>query len=172
MGMDSEKLSNRAKQPGHDQTFRVSEANFVERARECLDPSLYEVQPNPLDLKFCFASREDGRLGLDPEASITSKVTGRKFFVEVKKQGPRGNAEERACKHHTVQFYKLMKEKYGYDYHPYVTICCENLAVDRRYTAKFAHLFEPDNYFLWKDYDRDLLCSYLRSRCSDWLDET
>ena len=171
MGMDSEKLSKRTKQPGHDRTFLVSEANFVDQARACLDAALYDVEPNPNDLKFCFATKEEGGLGLNPEASITSKRTGRKFFVEVKKQGPAGNAEERACKHHTVQFYKLMESLYSYDYHPYVTICCENLAVDRRYTAKFVHLFEPENYFLWVDYDPDSLCAYLRGRCSAWLDD-
>lgn len=109
-------------------------------------------------------------LGLQPEASITSRETGRKFFVEVKKQGPRGNAEERACKHHTVQFYKLMRELFGYDYHPYVTICCESLAVLPRYTRKAHYLFEPDQYFLWADYELEPLCQYLRVRCAAWLD--
>lgn len=170
MGMDSEKLSNRTKQPGHDRTFRHSESSFIEAAQACLKPSEYEVIANPDDLKYCFSAKKDGGLGLNPEASITSLTTGRKLFVEVKKQGPRGNAEERACKHHTVQFYKLMKSLYPYDYHPYVTIACENLAVDRRYTAKFLHLFERDNYFLWVNYDSDSLCEYLRGRCSAWLD--
>lgn len=169
--MDSHKLSKRTKQPGHDRSFLISESNFVHHARVCLDPDLYEVKANPTDLKYCFASRNEGRLGLSPEASITSKVTGRKFFVEVKKQGPNGNAEERASKHHTVQFYKLMKSMYSYDFHPYVTVFCENLAVDRRYTAKFVFLFEPDNYFLWAGYDPDLLSAYLNGRCSAWLDE-
>ncbi len=171
MGMDSKKLSEREKQPGHDRTFRKSEVAFIETATRCLDPEIYEVVANPKDLRECFARKDDGgRLGLDPEASITNKFTGSKFFVEVKNQGPRGNAEERACKLHTVQFYKLMKEMYGYDYHPYITVCCGNLATDRRYTEKFKYLFEPDNYFLWVDLDPDLLCKYLRGLCTAWLD--
>jgi hypothetical protein len=169
--MDSARLSARARQPGHDTSFRSSELNFIEQAKRCLDPELYEVVANPTDLRECFAPLAQGRLGLNPEASITSKATGRKFFVEVKKQGPAGNAEERACKHHTVRFYKLMYDLYGYGYHPYVTVFCENLAVDRRYTEKFMFLFEPDNYFLWADYDPDALCRYLNERCGDWLDQ-
>ena len=56
----------------------------------------------PRELRDLFGPRS----GVAPEATVVSKETGRRFFVEVKKQGDRGNAEERACKHHTVQFYK------------------------------------------------------------------
>lgn len=171
MGMDSERLSRRLRQPGHDRTFLTSETNFVEAAKSCLDPKKYEVDDRPKDLIECFGKELGERaLGLQPEASITSIATGRKFFVEVKKQGPGGNAEERAFKHHTVQFYKLINGLYGYDYHPYVTIWCESLAVLPRYTRKAKHLFEPDQYFLWADYDLDSLCKYLRGRCAAWLD--
>jgi hypothetical protein len=172
MGMDSERLSRRTKQPGGDRTFLTSETNFVEAARRCLDSERYAVDPKPRDLLECFGTEVGARaLGLQPEASITSKATGRKFFVEVKKQGPQGNAEERGFKHHTVQFYKLMHELYGYDYHPYVTIWCESLAVLPRYTRKAVHLMEPNQYFLWKDYELEPLCEYLRGRCAAWLDD-
>jgi len=172
MGMDSERLSQRAKQPGHDRTFLTSEANFVEAARRCLDPERYDVESKPKDLARCFGAEAGERaLGLHPEASVTSRATGRKFFVEVKKQGPGGNAEERGYKHHTVQFYRLMHELYGYGYHPYVTIWCESLAVRPGYTRKAAHLMELDQYFLWKDYELKPLCEYLRSRCEAWLED-
>lgn len=171
MGMDSEKLSRRLRQPGHDRSFLTSESNFVDAARRCLDPERYEVDPRPRDLIECFGREEDARaLGLQPEASITARATGRKYFVEVKKQGPAGNAEERAFKHHTVQFYKLMHDLFGYAYHPYITIWCESLAVLPRYTRKARHLFEPDQYFLWPGYELDPLCEYLRGRCEAWLD--
>jgi hypothetical protein len=171
MGMDSERLSQRRRQPGHDRTFRTSETNFVDAARRCLDSKRYEVDDRPRDLLECFGLEVGARaLGLQPEASITSRQTGRKFFVEVKKQGPQGNAEERAFKHHTVQFYKLLREQFGYPYHPYVTIWCESLAVLPRYTRKAVHLFEPNQYFLWVDYELEPLCEYLGARCAAWLD--
>lgn len=169
MGMDSKKLSARSKQPGHDRTFLVSETNFVTVARAVLGAA-YTVEKNPTDLRDVFSETAETALGLSPEASITSLATGRKFFVEVKRQGPAGNAEERACKHHTVQFYKLLQSRLGYPYHPYVTIFCERLADMERYTRKARYLFEPEHYLLWRNYDEELLRAYLRARCSAWLD--
>lgn len=169
-GMNSERLSARKRQPGHDQTFRESERNFIEAARLVLPPDRYKVVDHPGDLRSIFTDAS-GSLGLVPEASIENLQTGRKFFVEVKKQGPAGNAEERAFKHHTVQFYKVLHEMYGYDFHPFVTVWCDNLATDRKYVLKARYLFEPDNYFLWRGYDLDLLSEYLNARCSAWLDQ-
>jgi len=169
-GMDSARLSARSRQPGHDQTFRESESNFIEAAQSILPSNTYRVVDHPADLRSIFTDR-DGSLGVVPEASIENIKTGRKFFVEVKKQGPAGNAEERAFKHHTVQFYKVLHEIYGYDFHPFVTVWCENLATDRKYVLKAGYLFEPDNYFLWRNYDIGLLRTYLRARCAAWLDD-
>ncbi|MGH4013932.1 MAG: hypothetical protein ACRDSL_08390 [Pseudonocardiaceae bacterium] len=136
-----------------------------------MDSSRYRVDDHPRDLAALFPGLEGEKsLGVVPEASITSLETGRKFFVEVKKQGPAGNADERACKHHTVQFYKTLKDAFGYAYHPFVTVFCESLAVLPRYTRKAAFLFEPDQYFLWVDYDQKTLAAFLRGRCQTWLD--
>ena len=104
MGMDSKKLSARTKQPGHDRTFTASETNFSTALRSFLDPKLYQVIDKPRDLARIFPREGGDGLGVHPEASITSVRTGKKLFFEVKKQGPNGNADERACKHHTVQF--------------------------------------------------------------------
>jgi hypothetical protein len=169
-GMNSEKLSQREKQPGNDRTFRKAETHLITTATKVLDLKIYKIVDHPQDLNAIFKDAEGAPLGVIPEASIENLQTGRKFFVEVKKQGPAGNAEERACKHHTVQFYKLMKELFNYDFHPFVTVCCENLATDRRYTLKAKYLFEPDNYFLWSNYDENLLEKYLRARCREWLE--
>lgn len=170
-GMDSRRLSERAIQPGHDRTFVTSESNFISVAVDCLDPAKYLVQDKPRDLLRIFADGSGRELGVAPEASITSRVTGRKFFVEVKKQGPVGNADERACKHHTVQFYRTLRAIYpDYRYHPFVTIFCEELAKLRRYTLKATYYFEPENYFLWVDYERESLCRFLRARCAAWID--
>lgn len=171
--MDSERLSKRTKQPGHDRTFVTSETNFVAAARGCLDPELYVVDDHPRHLAAIFPASLIGErdLGVVPEASITSKRTGRTVFVEVKKQGPSGNAEERACKHHTVQFCKTLHAIYGYDYHPFVTVFCESLATLPRYTRKAEFIFEKGQYFNWVNYDTDALCEYLRRLCVEWLDD-
>ena len=168
-GMNSKKLSERTRQPGHDRTFVASETNFITVAMKVLDTSKYVVTDHPHDLRHIFTDSE-GSLGIVPEASITNCLTGKKFFVEVKKQGPHGNADERACKHHTVAFSTFLRDKFEYDFHPFVTIFCENLATDRRYTLKASYFFEQDNYFLWKDYDETLIANYLKQRCAAWID--
>ena len=171
-GMDSERLSQRSKQPGHDRTFATSEATFSEVARAALDSDRYAIEDHPRELVNLFPGVDGARdLGVVPEASVQSLATGRKFFVEVKKQGDRGNAEERACKHHTVQFYRCLHERFGYDYHPFVTIMCEALAVNPRYTRKAEYFFEPGQYLNWVDYEPGLLVDYLRERCALWLDD-
>lgn len=165
MGMDSKKLSARARQPGHDRTFRTSENNFVEALKNILDSTEWDIEDHPTDLRKIFG----GRFGIVPEASITYKPNGRKMYFEVKKQGPRGNAEERAFKHHTVQFYKELKKVSGLDYHPYVTILCESLATDDRYTLKYPYFFEKNHYFCWVDYDLDALADFLGLIAVMWL---
>lgn len=169
--MNSERLSARSKQPGHDRTFETSEANFIEAARICLDPERYIVEAQPSDLRRIFANEGERALGVKPEAKIQSIETGRILFVEVKKQGPAGNAHERAAKHHTMRFHERLHEVFGYDYHPFVTVFCERLADLDRYTRQHAFLYRPDEYFLWVDYDLDLLCQYLNGRVAAWLDD-
>lgn len=165
MGMNSALLSLRARQPGHDRTFRTSETNFVEALEVILDPSDWSIEDHPRELRHIIGER----FGIEPEACIEFLATGRKFYFEVKKQGPGGNADERACKHHTVQFYKELHSLFGYDYHPFGTIMCESLATMDRYTLKHPFYFEPDHYFCWVDYDLDLLADYVARIASQWL---
>lgn len=167
--MNSKKLSARTKQPGHDVTYRKSEKEFIRVAEAILDPKKYKVVDHPRELDGIFTD-EEGSLGVVPEAAIINLQTGKRIFVEVKKQGPAGNAEERAYKHHTVEFYRLLKTSFGYDYHPFITVFCDNLATDRKYTLKIKNLIEKYNYVLWVSYDHDLLEKYLRERCIEWLE--
>lgn len=169
MGMDSKKLSARTKQPGHDRTFTTSETNFSEALRSFLDPKLYQVTDKPRDLARIFPRAVGDGLGVHPEASITSLTTGKKLFFEVKKQGPNGNADERACKHHTVQFQAHLKSVLGYSYHSFFTVFCESLATDERYLVKHPYFYEPDHYFCWVDYDRDALRVWIEMLCARFL---
>ena len=165
MGMNSKLLSMRARQPGHDRTFRTSETNFVKALETILDANEWQINDHPRELRKIIGDR----YGIVPEASIEYLPNGRKFFFEVKKQGSAGNADERACKHHTVQFYKNLHSIFGYDFHPFATIMCESLATEERYTLKHHFYFEPDHYFCWVDYDIDLLADYLALIADRWL---
>jgi hypothetical protein len=149
MGMDSKKLSAREKQPGDDRTFTKSEANFIEALHAILKSSEYEIIDKPAELRKMFS----GEYGIVPEASIRNRATGRVMYFEVKKQGDAGNADERACKHHTVQFQKTLASHLKVNYHAFCTIMCESLATNPRYTKKHPFFFEPSKHFLWIDYD-------------------
>lgn len=155
--MDSRRLSQRAKQPGHDRTFVASETNFVQALRSIVPNDQYDIVEKPRDLRNLF-----GEFGVEPEALIRNVKTGKVMYFEVKKQGSAGNAEERAMKHHTVEFYRTLKARTGADYHAYCTIFCESLATLPRYTTKFRYLIEEGHYFLWKDYDVQLLKEFIR----------
>ena len=137
-------MSKRTSQPGSDTSFREAETAFISALRAALPNDKYVITQHPRDLAKMFG----GLRGVVPDASIRSRTTGRMLFFEVKKQGAGGNAEERACKHHTVQFQKALKSFMGYDWHPFFTVMCENLANDVRYTSKYPYLFEPGQYYL------------------------
>lgn len=170
MGMDSKRLSRRIKQPGHDQSFMFSEQQFSACLRSFLDPKEFEVEDKPRDLSSLFPRVGGGRpFGVVPEASIVGVGSRRKLFFEVKKQGPSGNADERACKHHTVQFYKILHDKYGYNYHPFFTVFCQDLAVGVRYTSKHPYFFEKNQYFCWVNYDPLELEIWVRTLCRTHL---
>lgn len=165
MGMDSAKLSARAKQPGNDRTFRRSETDFVSALRQVLNGDEWEIAEQPSDLSRILG----GHYGVRPDAMIRYRSTGRPMYFEVKKQGPGGNAEERAYKNHTVRFYEVLHEFLGLDYHPYVTVMCQDLATLPRYTTKFPYFMEKDHYFCWVDYDVDLLADFIAHIADQWL---
>lgn len=151
--MDSRKLSLRAIQPGDIRTFTKSEDAFHEVASRFNGMNGLRVTRHPDRLKRFY--REEGEahnLGLWPEEEIYHEPTRRPLFFEVKNQGPRGNAEERAYRHHTEVFSQRLMKMFGLEYHPYFTIFTGSLATDLRYTLKFRHHIPLTHYFLWKDY--------------------
>ena len=172
MGMDSKKLSKRSKQPGHDRSFEASEQNFFLALQRILDGLPYEVEEKPRDLAGLFEVPGPKRnFGVIPEVAITSRKTKRKLFFEVKKQGPAGNADERACKHHTTQFYSTLRDRFDYPYHPFFTVFCENLATDQRYVVKHPYFFEEGQYFCWVDYDFAALQEWILDLCRTHLED-
>lgn len=154
-------LKNRHRQPGDVQTWRPSE-NAACTALQLLLGPRYLVEAKPADLRDFYASNSgETPLGLEPEAKITDLRTGRYFYVEVKRQGRQGNAEERAYKHHTTVFVRRLAERTGLPYHAFVTVFCDDLAKLRRYTAKYSHHIEAGWYVCWADYDLRHLASFL-----------
>lgn len=157
MGMDSRKLSARKKQPGHDHTFKKSETKFVKTLSSLVNPKVFEVVAKPSELRKIL-----GGYGIVPEAVLRHRKSGRMMYFEVKKQGKRGNADERAAKHHTREFYKLLRNVTKMRYHAYRTIFCESLAKLPKYRTKIPFYFEKDHYLLWEDYDQAILSKYIK----------
>jgi hypothetical protein len=156
--LNSALLSARTKQPGDDQTFVTSETNLFEVTKGILGPG-WTVTKSPADLMKVI----NGRWGIKPDVKVTNDRTGRRMFLECKKQGKTGNAYERAFRHHAPGFQARMKEIYGYSYHPFRTVFCEDLASLDCYKAKHEFFFEPGSYLCWTDYDQEILAL--------WLDE-
>ena len=77
--MNSEKLSARTKQPGHDQTFKKSESFCSSRlAGPCLDPDRYESSRSrkTCETSIPVSDEEKRALGIEPEAKIVHRSTG------------------------------------------------------------------------------------------------
>ena len=157
MAGNAKKLAARLIQPGHDVSFKKTEKSLVIALKMILPESDWEVEAHPRDL----AKLIDGRFGVVPDAVVRHKASGRVMFFEAKKQGDQGNADERACRHHTVAFYKALNDKYKYKYHPFVTVFCDALAINPRYTAKHSTFFEEGNYLAWEKYDLVVLYDFL-----------
>lgn len=107
-----------------------------------------------------------GRYSVKPECVMMNTKNFKRVGFEVKRQGMRGNAEERAMKHHTLPFRKYVNATWNLpeDSVPIRTIFCEKLATENRYTAKFGFFLEDSSYFLLKSYDiTDDLKSWIQS---------
>jgi hypothetical protein len=163
------RLSARTTQPGHDLSWRSAESIFSSRARRLL-PRQFSVTEKPADLRAFYDTGSDRPLGLVPEVRLCDEVSGRLLYIEVKRQGPRGNAEERAYRHHTAAFIRMLAKHTELDYHAYATVFCDSLAVDRRYTTKIAAHIEPGHFLLWARYDRTMLATWLDEVRDQFLD--
>jgi hypothetical protein len=157
MAGNSDALSNRDIQPGHDQTFKKSEKNFVKALQMLFPSDEWVVVDHPRELTRTI----NGRYGLIPEASLRNIATDKQMYFEVKKQGLRGNADERACKHHTAAFQAWINDLTGLPYHPFVTVFTDALAVAERYTSKHPVYFEEGHYVNWVGYDLIVLKDFM-----------
>lgn len=158
--MSSSHLRARTRQPGHDQSWRPSEAVTATAMKLLLGPR-YLVETKPKDLRDFYGHHDGRALGLEPEAKITDLRTGRFMYVEVKRQGPSGNAEERAYRHHTSVFERELKQRTTMPYHAYVTVFCDDLASMTRYTSKYPYHIQTGWYLCWVSYDLGVMAGFL-----------
>jgi hypothetical protein len=162
-----EHLKNRENQPGSNRTFERSEKLVTKVIKRVVDryPQITTTNKSRLNI---FPKYSGGCIM--PENTIENVENGKVMNIEVKKQGDRGNAEERVYKLFTPKFSKVMKEFFGVDYHPFKAIFCESLATNERYTGKFDVFLDDEDYFLWDDYENEgQLEDYIEKVIKDYL---
>ena len=165
---NSRRLSARTVQPGHVRTWTTSEHGVAEWC-ELLLPDSYTVVAQPRDLADLYR-REPRPAGLIPELKIHNTHTGRYVYVEVKRQGEHGNAEERVYKLFTPTFIAAVGARTGLPYHPFVAVFCDDLATHPRYQVRFAAHLEPGSYLCWAGNDPALLAAFLDELRARWLE--
>jgi hypothetical protein len=153
-------------------SWTTAEQQLAVLARALL-PATYAVSVHPRDLQHWYHrdTADTGRSsGLIPDLKITDLLTGNYLFVEVKRQGGTGNAQERMYKPYTAKFVTELGGYTGLNYHPFVTVLCDNLATDGRYRRQItAHV--PDGQLLfWTGYDVAGLARYLDRVRDGFLD--
>ena len=123
------------------------------------------------------------RHGFQPDLSIENTATGKKIFVEIKRQdgwveglnrsAGRGNAHERLCKYFTPGLRKILdresKIKRGL---PFWVIFAGNITRDPCRVREITCWFDVyvDHFFFWRDQHPDSLCDHFIDKITHLLD--
>ena len=153
--------ANRRGLAGEAKIFRVLQSAFAEL------PGLgaYRVEDNPKHLSGLYGP--NGQWGVRPDAAVTNVETGRTVFVEAKRQNPRGNAHERACKYLAPGMVSAGREKGNIreDDFPFFLIFANGLAANERYGSAIAFWFSnsplENHFLLWSGDPAELLDFFL-----------
>jgi hypothetical protein len=159
----SEILANRSSQPGDSLIWRRPEEEVFNVLQKVFADN--EITNHPT-IKNLFGSKS-----LQPDFKITNKESGRHFYVEVKYQGPRGNAHERLYKHYCPGVAESYLSKCGSTF-KIITICTGHLAVLPKYIDEIrciVGLDNMDNVFFWTPYNTENLIEFLLTKKADWI---
>ena len=172
----SEALANR------DNTWQGNAAGAAQISERGLDEVMTELFSRPTHAHYKLRKRPDdlnriygGDHGIFPDFSITNENTGRKIFIEVKRQGPEGNAHERAGRYFAPGLVKegRKKGKLPDGVFPYFLIFTANLASDDGYRREITKWFNEElkeHFLLWKDWSPDLLEKFFEENMRPVLD--
>ncbi len=123
------------------------------------------------------------RHGFQPDYSIENSATGRKIFVEIKRQdgwveglprsAGRGNAHERLCKYFTPGLINVVgaesKIVHGL---PFWVVFVGNITRDPCRVREITCWFDTytDHFFFWRNQDADSLCEHFIDKIAHLLD--
>ncbi len=149
-----------------------SEVVFLEVMRDVVLPEFgnYLLVEKPGDMNKIY-----GKRGITPDFSIANPETGRKIFVEVKRQGPEGNAHERAGKYFAPGIVKEARRigNLSAGEFPFFMVFTGNLATDERYRPEITKWFNKElaaHFLLWKNWDPKILRKFFAKNMRPVLD--
>jgi hypothetical protein len=104
--------------------------------------------------------------GCEIDCKIEHTRSGKKIFIEVKNQGPAGNAHERAAKYATPSVISHVQNKFNISYNPFAYIFTGEMVdrLDYRIELETTYGFAEDYLFLWsKEHPLEPLTQWLES---------
>ena len=111
----------------------------------------YHIEKNPKDFKEIYG----GKYRAEIKLAISNKDTQRKIFIEIKRQGDRGNAHERICMYLVPNMVNIGRKKGNIrkDDFPFWILFWDGLAKGLRYREQFKIWFQghENSMTLWKD---------------------
>ena len=119
------------------------------------DPSII-CKKKTKALKGIYGVSDSGQPhGIEPDFELHNTKTGKSIFVEIKNQGMRGNAHERACKYFMPGIMSSAREigNQPKDVFPFWLIFTKGLASNPKYVREISHWFlgYERHYLLWSD---------------------
>ena len=129
-------------------------------------------------------ANEYRRHGFVPDFSITNTETGKRIFIELKRQDGwieggkradgRGNVHERSCKYFTPGIRRLLLRYSKIDSNllPFWVVYCGNITRDPCRVREITFWFQEytDNFFFWRDDDINSVALHFVERIAPHLD--
>jgi len=169
--------------------FSIMSVLFEDTNYEIIDKlgefsRVYENWPLSVrEQKQIYSPDKPYRHGFMPDYSIKNLETGKKIFVEVKRQdgwieglprsAGRGNAHERLCKYFTPGLTKILKNESKIENAlPFWIVFIGNITRDPCRVREITCWFDrhTDNFFFWRSKVPDSLCEHFIDKISPLLD--
>ena len=145
---------------------------------------VYENWPLPLkEQQQIYSPQKEYKHGFEPDYSIENGETGKKIFIEVKRQdgwveglprsAGRGNAHERLCKYFTPGLIKILRKESKIEQGlPFWIIFIGNITRDPCRVREITCWFDiyTDHFFFWRDQNPDALCNHFIDKVAHLLD--
>ena len=132
------------------------------------DDPTYTLFERPQQLSKIYAAK----WGIVPDFAIQNNRTLKIAFFETKRQGPQGNAHERACKYFAPGLQAAMSAIGGFP-RPVFTIYMNGLTNDPKKVAEIAAWYEhpdwSDRYLLWPNRDIETIIGYWETTVKGYL---